>query len=332
MRDRTGISLGRRGLLGLAAALGVSPATNTAWAQGAWPRGSVRFIFPFTPGSAVDVVARLVAQDLAERLGQPFIVESRTGAGGSIGTEAAARARPDGDTFLVGSPGNMAINPALLPNLTFDVARDFVAVTHMVTFPQVLVIAPTLPARSLAELVAYSKANPGRLNYASSGVGATNHLAMEMIRAATGLDATHVPYRGGLVTVQAIMTGEVQMCVEGILTLPPFLAENKVRAIAVTGATRSHLLPDVPAVAETVAGFDAGAWVMFFAPAGTPAAIVEKLSAEVRITLAKPAIRARLAELGAAVTGTTPEEAATIHRAELEKWRRAVEVSGARAG
>ncbi len=320
------ITLGRRALASLAAALGIA---GTASAQPAWPRGPVRFIFPFTPGSAVDVVARLIAQDLSERLGQPFIVESRTGAGGSIGTEAAARARPDGDTFLVGSPGNMAINPAMMPNLTFDVSRDFAAVTHLVTFPQVLVIAPSLSARTLPELVTYSKANPGRLNYASSGVGATNHLAMEMLRAATGLEATHVPYRGGLVTVQAILSNDVQMCVEGILTLPPFLAENKVRAIAVTGATRSHLLPDVPAVAETVPGFDAGAWVMFFAPAGTPPAIIEKLSAETRISLAKPAIRARLAELGATVTGTTAEEAATIHRAELVKWRRAVEVSGA---
>jgi len=325
----TAITLGRRTALALAASLGL-PATTVA--QTAWPRGPVRFIFPFTPGSAVDVVARLIAQDLTERLGQPFVVESRTGAGGSIGTEAAARARPDGDTFLVGSPGNMAINPAVMRNLTFDVVRDFTAVTHMVTFPQVLVISPNLPVRTLAELVAYSKANPGRLNYASSGVGATNHLAMEMLRAATGLEATHVPYRGGLVTIQAILSNDVQMCIEGILTLPPFLAENKVRALAVTGAQRSALMPDVPTVAETVPGFDAGAWVMLFAPAGTPAAIVEKLSAEARISLAKPAIRARLAELGAAVTGTAPEEAAAIHRAELEKWRRAVQVSGAAQG
>jgi tripartite-type tricarboxylate transporter receptor subunit TctC len=328
----TAIILGRRGLMALVASLPAGQALGQAGAQAAWPRGAVRFIFPFTPGSAVDVVARLIAQDLAERLGQPFTVESRTGAGGSIGTEAAARARPDGDTFLVGSPGNMAINPALMPNLTFDVLRDFSAVVHMVTFPQVLVVSPALPARNLAELVAYSKAHPGRLHYASSGVGATNHLAMEMIRAATGLDATHVPYRGGLVTVQAILAGDVQLCVEGILTLPTFLAEGKLRALAVTGAERSPLLPDVPAVAETVPGFDAGAWVMLFAPAGTPAPIIEKLSAEVRTSLAKPAIRSRLAELGATVTGSTPEEAANIHRQELQKWRRAVEASGARAG
>ncbi|NKC31207.1 Bug family tripartite tricarboxylate transporter substrate binding protein [Falsiroseomonas selenitidurans] len=320
--------IGRRGLGLAAAGLLATPAL----AQPAWPRGPVRLIFPYTPGSAVDVVARLVAQDLTERLGQPFIVESRTGAGGSIGTEIAARARPDGDTFLVGSPGNMAIGPALLRNLTYDVQRDFAAVVHMVTFPQVLVVSPSLPVHSLAELVAHSKANPGKLNYASSGIGATNHLAMEMLRAATGLNATHVPYRGGLVTLQAIMSNDVQMCIEGILTVPSFLAEGKLRAIAVTGAQRSPLMADVPAVAETVPGFDAGAWVMLFAPTGTPAPIIEKLSAEVRVSLAKPAIQARLSQLGATVTGTTAEQAAAIHRQELEKWRRAVEASGAAAG
>jgi tripartite-type tricarboxylate transporter receptor subunit TctC len=322
------IAPGRRALMLLAAGL---PASR-AMAQPAWPRSGVRFIFPFTPGSAVDVVARLVAQDLSDRLGQPFIVENRTGAGGSIGTEAAARARPDGETFLVGSPGNMAIGPAMMRNLTYDVARDFVAVSHLVTFPQVLVVSPNLPVRNLAELVTYSKANPGRLNYASSGVGSTNHLAMEMLRAATGLTATHVPYRGGLVTVQAILSNDVQMCIEGILTLPPFLADNRLRAIAVTGAERSALMPEVPTVAETVPGFDAGAWVMLFAPAGTATPIIEKLSSEIRTSLAKPAIRERLAELGATVTGTTAGQAAAIHRQELEKWRRAVEASGAVAG
>lgn len=323
----TTLPLGRRGLLTLAAAL---PA-GAALAQSAWPTGTVRFVFPFTPGSAVDVVARLVAQDLSDRLGQQFIVENRTGAGGSIGTEVAARARPDGYTFLVGSPGNMAINPAMRSDLGYDVARDFAAITHMVNFPQVLVISPRLPVRTLAELVEYSKANPGRLNYASSGVGATNHLAMEMIRAATGLNATHVPYRGGLVTLQAVVSNEVQLCIEGILTVPPFLADGRLRAIAVTGPDRSPLMADVPTVAETVPGFDAGAWVIMFAPAGTPAPIVEKLSAEIRTTLGKPAIRARLQELGATVTGTTPARAAEMHRAELAKWRRAVEASGARS-
>jgi tripartite-type tricarboxylate transporter receptor subunit TctC len=322
----TTITIGRRGLVALAASL----PTGAALAQPAWPTGTVRFVFPFTPGSAVDVVARLVAQDLSERLGQQFIVENRTGAGGAIGTEVAARARPDGYTFLVGSPGNMAILPAMRSDLGYDLGSAFTAVVHMVNFPQVLVVSPNLPVRTLKELVDYSKANPGRLNYASSGVGATNHLAMEMIRAATGLNATHVPYRGGLVTLQAIVSGDVQFCIEGILTVPPFIADGRLRALAITGPERSPLMPDVPTVAETVPNFDAGAWVILFAPTGTPTPIVEKLSAEVRVSLAKPAIRTRLQELGATVTGTTPQQAAAAHRAELAKWRQAVEASGAR--
>ena len=324
------IHIGRRGLLAMAAC---SASMARAGAQqGRWPERPVRLILPFTPGSAVDVAARLVAQDLSERLGQQFVVENRTGASGSIGTEAAARARPDGDTFLVGSPGNMAINPALSRGLPYDAARDFTAVSHLVNFPQVLVVSPSLPVRTLAELVDHTKARPGQLNYASSGPGTTNHLAMEMIRAATGLDAVHVPYRGGLVTVQAILSGDVQMCVEGIFSLPSFLSEGKVRAIAVTTPERSPMLPEVPAVAETVPGFDASAWIVLFAPAGTPAAIVDRLAAEARTSLSRPAVRDRLVERGATVVGGTPAEAAAFHRREMEKWRRAVELAGVATG
>lgn len=314
----------RRHFLGGAATLLATPAL----AQGTWPQRVVRFIFPFTPGSAVDLAIRIVAADLSERLGQQFIVDNRTGAGGTVGTEAAAQSAPDGATFLVGSPGNMAINPAVTRGLRYDAVRDFIAVNHVVSFPQVLVVSPTLPVRTLPELVAYSRERPGQLNYASSGFGSTNHLAMEMIRAATGLDAVHVPYRGGLQTVQAILTNDVQMCIEGIFTLPPFLADGKVRAIAVTTSTRSHVLPDVPAIAETVPDFDAGAWIIIFAPAGTPTPIVEKLSEEVNRSLARPAVRERLAERGATLIGTTPAAAAAFHRGEVEKFRRVAERAG----
>jgi tripartite-type tricarboxylate transporter receptor subunit TctC len=276
----------------------------------------------------VDLAIRIVAAVLSERLCQQFIVDNRTGAGGTVGTEAAAQSAPDGATFLVGSPGNMAINPAVTRGLRYDAVRDFIAVNHVVSFPQVLVVSPTLPVRTLPELVAYSRERPGQLNYASSGFGSTNHLAMEMIRAATGLDAVHVPYRGGLQTVQAILTNDVHMCIEGIFTLPPFLADGKVRAIAVTTSTRSHVLPDVPAIAETVPDFDAGAWIILFAPAGTPTPIVERLSEEVNRSLARPAVRERLAERGATLVGTTPAAAAAFHRGEVEKFRRVAERAG----
>jgi tripartite-type tricarboxylate transporter receptor subunit TctC len=296
-----------------------------------WPDRPVRFINPFTPGSAVDVVARLIALDLSDRLGQQFIVENRTGASGNIGTEAAARSRPDGYTVLVGSPGTMAINPALFRSLPYDAVRDFSPVSHVASFPQVLVVNPSLPVRTLAEFVAYAKAHPGRLNYASSGSGSTNHLAMELIRNAFGIDLVHVPYRGGVVTMQALVAGDVQAGVEGILSLPAFLAAGTVRPLAVTSAARSPMLPEVPALAETLPGFDASAWVVFFAPRGTPEAVLDRLAAEMRASLERPGVRDKLAELGATPVGTTPAQAAAFHRAELEKWRRAVELSGARA-
>ncbi len=316
--------IGRRGFITGAATLLSAPALT----QSAWPQRVVRFIFPFTAGSAVDVAIRIVAADLSERLGQQFIVDNRTGAGGSVGTEAAAQSQPDGATFLVGSPGNMAINPVVTRGLRYDALRDFVAITHLVSFPQVLVVSPALPVRTLSELVAFSRKRPKELNYASSGFGSTNHLAMEMLRAATGLDAMHVPYRGGLQTVQAILTNDVHMCIEGIFSLPPFLADGKVRALAVTTSTRSHVLPDVPAIAETVPDFDAGAWIILFAPVGTPAPIVERLSEEVNRSLERPAVRARLVERGATIFGTTSETAAAFHRKELEKFRQVAERAG----
>ncbi len=316
--------IGRRGFITGAATLLSAPALT----QSAWPQRVVRFIFPFTAGSAVDVAIRIVAADLSERLGQQFIVDNRTGAGGSVGTEAAAQSQPDGATFLVGSPGNMAINPVVTRGLRYDALRDFVAITHLVSFPQVLVVSPALPVRTLSELVAFSRKRPKELNYASSGFGSTNHLAMEMLRAATGLDAMHVPYRGGLQTVQAILTNDVHMCIEGIFSLPPFLADGKVRALAVTTSTRSHVLPEVPAIAETVPDFDAGAWIILFAPAGTPAPIVERLSEEVNRSLERPAVRARLTERGATIFGTTSETAAAFHRKELEKFRLVAERAG----
>lgn len=316
----------RRALL--AAAL-FAPAV--ARAQTPWPERPVRMINPFAAGSAVDVVARLVAGDLSERLGQQFIVDNRTGASGNIGTEAAARARPDGTTLLVGSPGTMGINPFLFRTLPYDAVRDFTAVSHLVSFPQVMVVNPQSPIRSLADLVAAARARPGALNFASSGSGSTSHLAVELIRAATGIDMVHVPFRGGSPAVQAVMQNEVQLAVEGLPSLPGFLSAGQLRPIAVTSRERSPKLPDVPAVSETVPGFDAAAWVVVFAPAGTPAPFVERLSAEIRTSLNRPGVRDRLLDQGATVAGSDPATTTAFHRAELEKWRRAVELSGARA-
>lgn len=318
----------RRSLL--AASLAV-PALKGTFAQGSWPDRPVRLVNPFTPGSAVDVVARLITADLSERLGQQFLVDNRTGASGNIGTEFVARARPDGQTLLVGSPGTMGINPFLFRTLPYDATRDFVAVSHTVSFPQVVVVNPSGPIRSIGDLVAAARARPGTLNYGSSGAGSTSHLAVELLRAATGIDMVHVPFRGGSQAVQAVMQGEVQVAVEGLPSLPGFLSGGQLRPIGVTSAERSPKIPEVPAVAETVPGFDAAAWVIIFAPTGTPAPFIERLSAEIATSLNRPGVRDRLLDLGATVVGSDPATTTTFHRRELEKWKRAVELSGARA-
>ena len=317
----------RRALLAAVPALLATPALAQ---PAAWPSRPVRFINPFTAGSAVDVVTRLIATDLAERLSAQVIVENRTGASGNIGTEAVARAPADGTTLLVGSPGTMGINPFLFRTLPYDAVRDFVAVSHAVSFPQVMVVSPQSPIRSLADLIAAAKARPGTLNYASSGNGTTSHLAFELIRAAAGIEIVHVPFRGGTPAIQAVMQNEVQVALEGIPSLPAFLSAGTLRPIAVTSRERSAMLPNVPAVSEAVPGFDASAWVIYFAPAGTPAPLVERLSAEIATSLRRPAVRDRLLEQGAAVIGADPATTTAFHRAELEKWKRAVEISGAK--
>jgi tripartite-type tricarboxylate transporter receptor subunit TctC len=268
---------------------------------------------------------------MSQNLGKQVVVENRTGASGNIGTEAAARAKPDGSTLLVGSPGTMAINPFLFAKLPYDAEKDFVAVSHLVSFPQVLVVNPAVPARSLDELVAYAKANPGKLNYGSSGQGSTSHLVMELIKADAKLEMVHVPYRGGSPAIQALIAGDVQVAVEGIPSLPAHLKSGAIRPLAVTSSTRTPVLPNVPAVAESIPGFDAAAWVILFAPAGTPPAIVERAAAEAKRAMDDPGVRGKLTEIGATVVGAGPAETAATHRRELAKFKRAVQLSGAKA-
>ncbi len=325
----------RRSLL---LAAGLAPLATAARAQTptqtqtpvAWPDRPVRFINPFTAGSAVDVVTRLLTQDLAERLGQNFIVDNRTGASGNLGTEAAARSRPDGYTILVGSPGTMGINPFLFRSLPYDAQKDFVAVSHAVSFPQAVVVNPKLGIDSFPAFVAAAKAAPGKFNFGSSGSGSTAHLAVELFRSALGLDMVHVPFRGGSQAVQAVISGEVHVAVEGVPSLPGMIGQGLIRPLAVTSAERSALLPEVPSVSETLPGYDAAAWIIYFAPAGTPAAICEKLSAELRVSLNQPGVKARLAEQGATIHGRSPAETAAFHQTELAKWKKAVELSGAK--
>jgi len=315
----------------LALVFAFSMLAGIAHAQPDWPTRPVTMVNPFSAGSAVDVVIRVVAQRLAQGLGQQVNVENRTGASGNIGTEYVARAKPDGATFLVGSPGTMAINPFLFAKLPYDAVKDFVPVVHLVSFPQVLVVHPSMPVKSLADLIALVRSQPGKLNFASSGQGSTSHLVMELIKADGKLDIVHVPFRGGSPAMQALIAGQVQMAVEGLPSLPQYVKAGSARPIAVTSQARAATLPEVPAIAEAVPGFDATAWVIVFAPAGTPSGIVERLAAETRRALEDAAVRTRLGEMGATVSGAGPAATADFHRNEMAKFKRAVEISGARA-
>jgi len=320
----------KRRLAAVALGAMVLPISGLALAQ-EWPTRPVRLINPFAAGSAVDVVARLVAARLSQNVNVQFVVENRTGASGNIGTEVAARARPDGDTFLVGSPGTMAINPWLFKSLPYDAEKDFIPVTMLVSFPQVMVVNPKVPVTTVAEFVAWVKGQQGRVNFASSGQGSTSHLVMELIRAEAKLDMTHVPFRGGSPAVQAVIAGDVQVAVEGLPSLPGHLAAGTIRPLAVTSERRSDSLPNVPALSETYPGFDAAAWVILFAPTGTPTAIVNRMAAEVKKSLEAPEVQERLSKMGATPSGMGPAETAAFHKRELAKFKRAVEISGAKA-
>jgi tripartite-type tricarboxylate transporter receptor subunit TctC len=296
-----------------------------------WPAKPVTLINPFAAASAVDVVTRLVAQRLTQNTGRSFLVENRTGASGNIGTEAVAKAKPDGYTFLVGSPGSMAINPFLFKKLPYDAEKDFIAVTTFASFPQVLIVNPKVPAHTLPELITWVKANPGKTNHASSGTGSTAHLVMELIKADAGLQITHVPFRGGAPATQAVIAGDVQMAVEGLPSLPAFLKAGTVRPIAVTSLHRAPSLANVQAVSETIKDFDAAAWIILFAPAATPAAIVDRMAQEAGKALEAPEVKAKLADMGASGVGGTPAQTAAYHKREMAKFKRAVEISGATA-
>jgi tripartite-type tricarboxylate transporter receptor subunit TctC len=305
------------------------PHAGQAIAQGSeWPTRPVTFINPFAAGSAVDVVARLIAQKMAQNTGQGMQVDVRTGASGNIGTEAAARAKPDGYTLLLGSPGTMAINPYLFAKLPYDAQKDFVAVTQMVSFPQVVIVGPKGSIKSIPDLIRAARAKPDGLSHSSSGQGTTSHLAMELIKADAGLKMVHVGYRGGAPATQAVAAGDVQVGIEGMPSLVGQIKGGLLLPLAVTSAKRSPLLPDVPALSEFIPGFDASAWILLMAPAATPPGVVARVSAEVRRALEDAAVRQQLDSQGATAVGSAPAEATQFHLAEMRKFKRAVELSG----
>ncbi len=303
-----------------------------ACAAHGFPDKPVRFVVGFTPGGPSDILARALGDRLAAQLGQPIVVENRPGAGGNVAAEAVAHGAPDGHTWLLGNNSILATNQALYRRLPYDPARDFAPVALVAVQPNILVVHPAVPARSVAELVAYAKMHPGKLNYASSGSGAAAHLAGELFKAMTGVDMVHVPYKGAQPALTDVLGGQDQLMFATSASVIPYIKAGRLRALAVTTAQRSPALPELPTVAESgVPGFEATTWHGVVVPAATPRAVVLKLNEEINRALADPQLRARLDALGAEVAGGTPEQFAEYIAREIPKWTKVVLESGARA-
>ena len=304
-----------------------------ARAQAPWaPDRPIRLLVGFPAGGVSDVIARVAAEGMAQRLGQPVVVENRPGAAGNVAAQQTMRAAADGHTLLLSTNGSHGANPALYANLGFDPVRDFTPVALLASITNVLVVHPSVNARTVQELVALAKAQPGKLNFASASVGAAGHLVGEMFKLRTGADITHVPYRGAAPAQADILAGRVEMLFGTVQTVLEPVRAGQLRALAVTSPARSPQLPDVPTLAETVIpGFSADAWFALFGPAGMPPAVTERLAAAARESLADAARRDRLAAMGFAVNVGTPAQLAAFVPAEIAKWGEAVRVSGARA-
>jgi tripartite-type tricarboxylate transporter receptor subunit TctC len=300
---------------------------GTCWAQ-EYPTRPIRLIVPYTPGGPADIVARVLGQHLGEALGTAVVIDNRGGANGIIGTEAAAKAAPDGYTLLFGTIQTHGVNPGLVAKLPYDPVKDFIAAAPATTFPFLLAVTPTLPASSVADLIALAKAKPGLLNYSSAGVGTGTHLAGELLKSLAHLDITHVPYKGGGDALTDVIAGRIEMTFVGVPAALPFIRTGKLKALAITGTRRLAELPAIPTVAETLPGFEVSSWNGFFAPAGTPAAIVNRLNDQLAQILRLPDVKERLTTLGAEPMTGTPEQFGMYVREEIAKWGKVVKAAG----
>jgi tripartite-type tricarboxylate transporter receptor subunit TctC len=308
------------------ALLAVLPATT--FAQGTYPTKPVRLIVAFPPGGSTDIIARLVGHKLGERVGQQVVVDNRGGAGGTIGTELAARASADGYTLTMGTTSTHVIAPAAYPNVKYDPVKDFEPITLVASTPYLLVLHPSVQARSLKEFVGLMKAQPGKLNYASAGAGSTTQIAMEMLKIASGTDIVHIPFKGNGPAGAALMGGEVQALFGSMPAVLPHAKSGKMRAIAVGTAKRSPALPDVPTVAESgYPGFEVSLWLGFFAPKGTPGPVVKKLYGELTTIAKTPEMKEQFERNGADPLTTTPAELSKLMQSELAKYRKVIKAA-----
>ena len=323
------MKLARRRFLYLATAAAALPSVSRIATAQTYPTRPVRLIIGYPPGGSADITARLLGQWLSERLGQPFVIESRPGASTNIATEAVVRAPPDGYTLLLVAPAN-AINATLYEKLNFNFISDIAPVAGIIRFPNVMVVNPSVPAKTVPEFIAYAKANPGRLNMASSGNGSTIHVSGELFKMMTGVNMIHVPYRGGAPALTDMISGQVQVMFDNVPTSIEFIRAGKLRALAVTTATRSEVLPDLPTVADFVPGYEASAWYGVGVPKGTPDDIIDKLNKEINAILAEPKAKARLADLGASLLAGSSADFGKLVADETEKWGKVVKFSGAK--
>jgi tripartite-type tricarboxylate transporter receptor subunit TctC len=311
---------------GAAALLAVSP---IARAQ-AYPTRPVRLIVPFGPAGASDITARLIGQWLSERLGQQFVIENRPGAGGNIGTEAVVHAAPDGYTLLYVTTAN-AVSATLYDKLNFNFIRDIAPVAPIVRFPYIMVVNPSVPAKTLPEFIAYAKANPGKINMASVGVGSTPHVNGELFKVMTGTNMVHVPYRGAAAVMTDLLSGQVQLYFGTTASSLEYVRTGKLRALAVTIERRLDALPDIPTVGDFVPGYEASNWYGIGAPRNTPVEVIEKLNKETNAGLADPKIKARIADLGGSVLRGSPADFGRLIADETEKWGKVVKFLGIKA-
>jgi tripartite-type tricarboxylate transporter receptor subunit TctC len=324
------MKLPRRNFLHLTAGATVlSAVSRIAWAQ-VYPTRPVRIIVGFAAGGPADIVARLIAQWLSEQLGQPIVVENRTGAGGNIGTELVVRAPPDGYTLLMALSVN-AINAAIYDNLSFNFIRDTAPVASIASIPLVMDVNSSVPAKTVPEFIAYAKANPGKINMASAGNGTPHHVAGELFKMMAGVDMVHVPYRGEALALSDLISGQVQLLFGTMLASLGYIRAGKLRALAVTTATRSDALPDVPTVGEFLPGFEARGWYGIVVTKATPAQIVEKLNKEINAALADPNMKKRLTDLGCAVFSGSPADFGKFIADETEKWGKVVRAANIKA-
>jgi len=325
--NNVAMKFSRRHFLQIAAGAAALPRVARAET---YPARPVRMIIGFPPGGATDIAARLIGQWLSERLGQPFVIESRPGAAANLATEAVARAAPDGYTLLV-AVGTNTINPALYDNLNFNFIRDFAMVGGILRTPLVLEVNPSVPVKTVPELIAYAKANPGKLAIGSFGTGSISHIAGELFKMTTGTDMVHVPYRGSAPLVVDLLGGQVQVAFDNMPPSIEHIRAGRLRALAVTTAARSPALPDLPTVADVLPGFEASAWAAIAVPKATPRDIVDKLNTEINAGLADPKILARLADFGATAFVASPAALDKLVVEQTEKWGRVIRAANIKA-